>query len=167
MKKLINEKNDFSNSLINKDVIKYIIDYCFKNYQNLNQLVKDDEERNERLQYNLRRYSYKKHYSSCCEVTIKYNDERRIVLDNLEQIKDVIFNNINRLRIVLDLSYRCTSDEGEEIDRLNRFIFNFEPSNIYFTREANYSEPNIEEINNSFKQLFSQIPSYETIFSKE
>lgn len=164
----INNEYDYSNIVASVDNISYIVQYCDSIYSQFQQLIAEDEQKNERLKYEFRNYNYKKSYGESFEVKIRQkNHYNTISCKNYNSFKDAVMqgqvNNIDALEIELNLDYKRGNSDSLK-DYQNSFKVSFKPYDISFVRKANHNEFNMNDIEENIKQMLNKFSVANTIF---
>ncbi len=158
---------DYSNVVPEIQTISILAQYAYKQYDNLVKLFNENEERNEKLKLEFQNWEYKKSFSATCEVKIYNKDFYNIITcKSYESLIDVFNNNLNNVRkleIYLDLSFR-RGNELDLIEHKNLLNVSFEPYNIKFLRKSNFTDVNIDNIENEINQLLKKFRVQNTIF---
>lgn len=155
----INNEYDYSNIVASIDNISNIVQYCDSIYSQFQQLIIEDEQRNERFKYEFRNYSYKKSYGDSFEVKIRQkNHYNTISCKNFNSFKDAVMqgqvNNIDALEIELNLDYKRGNNDSLK-DYQNSFKVSFKPYDISFIRKANHNEINMNDIEENIKKMLN------------
>lgn len=164
----INNEFDYSNIVASVDNISYIVQYCDNVYSQFQQLVAEDEQKNERLKYEFKNYNYKKSYGDSFEVRIRQRGHyNTISCKNYSSFKDAVMqeqvNNIDALEIELTLDYKRGNNDSLK-DYQNSFKVSFKPYDIKFVRKANHNELNMNQVEDNIKQMLDKFQVANTIF---
>ena len=164
---VINNEYDYSNIIPTIENITYIVKYCDKIYNQFVKLVEGDENKNEKLRYDLQNYKYKKSYSEEFEVKIRNNLYNSITCKGYDSFVEAMNNkrivNVESLEIKLNLSYK-----RGKIDTLseheNSFSIVFRPYKVIFSRKSNHNEADMNQIENNINEILKIFPAVNTIF---
>ncbi len=165
----INHEYDYSNSVPEISSISYLVQYCDTLFQHLLSLIQEDEAKNERLNYNYKEYMFKKSLETGFDVSIKEKgsytggfscDDYK---DFVNAVQNGLLNNIDRLVINLSMSYR-RGKEGSLQQHDNFFTITFKPYEITFTRKSNFSDSNMDEIENNINEVLKKFKVQNSIF---
>lgn len=164
---IINNEYDFSNIVPTIEGIDYLVNYCYKMYNNLLNLCQSDEDRNKQIKYEFQHYDFKKHYTTNFEVYISDGNYKSTTLNSYDTFKEAVnkglVNNVKKLKITLDMSYK-RGDNNQMVEYNNTFIISFEPYLINLTRKANHNEENMQKIENDLISILKRFPTVNTIF---
>ena len=168
---IINNEFDYSNKVAEVENISILIQYCESLYNQLLNLINEDEEKNERLKLEFRDYQYKKSYSNIFEILIRkkntYNDISFKSLDTFnESVKSGQLVNLEKLSINLDLCYK-RGKNSDLRDYENNFKFVFKPYDIKFFRKSNHNESSMNQIEENFNKLFEHFREQKCIFNSD
>ncbi len=168
IEKQINNEYDYSNIVPDVQSITYLIQYCDSLIKYLMEMIKEDEDRNEKLKYEYREYNYKKSFDTAFEISISENN----VISHLECTSYEAFlelvnaghlNNVRKITISLNMSYN-SGKEGFVKKHENVFLISFKPYEISFSRKSNFNEPNMNEIEKNINEILSKFGVQNTIF---
>lgn len=164
----INNEFDYSNIVASVDNISYIVQYCDNVYSQFQQLVAEDEQKNERLKYEFKNYNYKKSYGDTFEVKIRVKDHfTPISCTNYNSFNDAVsqgqLKNLDSLEIELNLDYKRGNNDSLK-DHQNSFKISFKPYDIKLIRKSNHNEQNMNQIEENIKQLLNRFSVANTIF---
>ena len=164
----INNESDYSNIIASVDNIAYIVQYCDNVYSQFQQLVAEDEQKNERLKYEFKNYNYKKSYGDTFEVKIRVKDHfTPISCTNYNSFNDAVsqgqLKNLDSLEIELNLDYKRGNNDSLK-DHQNLFKISFKPYDIKLIRKSNHNEQNMNQIEENIKQLLNRFSVANTIF---
>ena len=164
---VIDKVFDYSNCLPTVENITYLIKYLEQIYNQFLQAIKEDEEKNERLKYEFKKYNYKRNFGERFEISINEKSYNTIRCTTTESFTKTVdegkVKNLRSLEIQLDLDYsRGNYDDLKKHD--NSFIITFKPYEITFQRKSNYNENNMEVIEKEINEILKQFPTAETIF---
>lgn len=164
----INNESDYSNIIASVDNIAYIVQYCDNVYTQFQQLVAEDEQKNERLKYEFKNYNYKKSYGDTFEVKIRVKDHfTPISCTNYNSFNDAVsqgqLKNLDSLEIELNLDYKRGNNDSLK-DHQNLFKISFKPYDIKLIRKSNHNEQNMNQIEENIKQLLNRFSVANTIF---
>ncbi len=167
VEKSINNEYDYSNIVPVAEYIGVLIQYCENAYNSFLELIKKDEEKNEKLKYEYKEYEYKKSFSSCFRVNIIDKNFSRIEFNSYKMYMDAVnanqLNNLDSLKIVLDVSFR-RGKEGNTKEHINTHEIIFKPYNIKYKRKSNYIDKASSNIEKDLNNLLKKFPFVDTIF---
>lgn len=166
----ISNKYDYSNIIVNAENVGLLIQGCEALYNQLMNLINEDEKRNEMLKYELRNYNYKKNYNTGFNVNA-IDKERgyrgMLEFDSYEKynkaVQDKLIIGIEKLTITLNLSYKAGHNDSL-VEYSNEFIMIFEPYNIRFERKSNHDEEYMNQVEEYINKMFNIFPVQNTIF---
>ncbi len=165
----INHEHDYSNRVIEIEIILSIVKYCEVLYEQLLKLQVEEEEKNKILKMEFRDYQYKKSFKEKLEIIIREKGKSfgNINCKNydsfLGNVKSGHLENIESLTIILNMSFRRGKETSLE-EYENLFKMDFKPYDIKFVRTSNHSDENMDQIENNFIQLFNQFKIQNSIF---
>lgn len=165
----VNNEFDYSNIVVDIQTLSYLVQYCESVYNQFQNLIIEDEQKNEKLKYEFKNYQYKKYYATKFDILVKKKDTNysSINCKSYESFVDAInnnhLNNVDSLTITLNLSYR-RGKETELVDYENEFKFIFKPWDIKFYRKSNYSEEVMNQIENNLNNILKKFKIQNSIF---
>lgn len=145
---IINKEYDYSNSIIDEKSIEYLVSYCESVYNQFNNLINEDEKRNEKLKHEFKNYNYKNTYTKNYEIRIREKEHSTTRLKNYETFCEYIKTkkrNIEQLEIELNLNYKRGTNLSYK-EHENIFKISFKPYDIKFTRKSNYNEQIMNQV---------------------
>ena len=164
---VINNEKDYSNIIPTPENIASLVQYCEQIYNQFAKLVEDDENRNNKIKYELQNYSFKKCYGQQLELIIREKNFNTINCKNynsyVELYKNGQLKNLDSLEINLELNYQ-TGMNASLITHENLFKIKFKPYEISFIRKSNFKNFNMERIENTINDILSNFPVANTIF---
>ena len=167
-KEIINNEYDFSNIIPTEESVKYLVEYLNGLNDKFSQIIKEDEEKNERLKYEYRVYTYKNHFSKGLSISIFTGSVGNYIDCNDYQsfesaIKDGNLKNVSRLRIDLNLDFARGMNNSLD-QHENAFSIVFKPYDITFIRKSNHNDPIMNEIEKQIINILNQFPVANSIF---
>lgn len=168
IEKIINNEYDYSNIVASIENISYIVQYLDSVYSWFQQLIVEDEQKNEKLKYEYQNYNYKKSFGSGFEVKIKQKGSySSISYRNYNSFNVAAgegqFNNIDLLEIELNLDYKRGNNDSLK-EYKNLFKISFKPYDIKFIRKSNHNEQNMNQVEENVKQMLNKFQIINTIF---
>lgn len=165
--KIILNEYDYSNAIVNKEYISYVIKYLDDVFRNFINLIKLDEEKNDKLKLEYRNYQYKKKFSEVFEISIKTKNYNIIRCNSFSEFEQLVklgnLDNINELDIRLCLDYK-SGLYNSLVDYNNLFDIKIKPYDIKFIRKSNHKEESINQIENNIDEMLKKFPTINTIF---
>ena len=165
--KLTNNAFDYSNIIPLGQYIAILVQYCETECNKYLQLIKEDEERNEKIKYEYQNYQYGKIYQTSLTITICDKNFKYIECKNAKAFNEAIqnkqVNNVKSLTIELNICFKRGQNENIK-DHNNEFILQFEPYEITFTRKSNFNDIAMNQIENNINELLKKFPKVDTIF---
>lgn len=164
---VINNEFDYSNCLPTAECVSYLVKYMYEVYENLLNMMNQDEEKNKQFKREYKEWSYKKTYGDRFEVYIRERTYNNIICKDystfISAIEDGNLKNVIGLSIRLDLDFR--RGKGEDLtDFENSYSVIFEPFSIIFARKSNNKDSNMNQIENNIKLILDKFPTCNTIF---
>ena len=164
---VIDNSFNYSDCLPTIDNITYLIKYCDEVYNQFIKVIQEDEEKNERLKYEFKKYNYKKNFGEKFEIAITektYNTIKCKTKESfLKTVEEGKVKNLRSLEIELDLDY-SRGEYNNYKDHDNSFTITFKPYEIVFQRKSNYEDNNMDAIENGINEILKKFPIVETIF---
>ena len=166
MEVTINREYDYSNIVPEIDKVQLLVEYCSKVYENFIKLVDEDEAKNEKIKYEFKNYTYKRHFGEEFSVTI-YHEYNHVDCKNYQSFMELVssnqVSNINRLDIELDINFkRGTGDNLETYE--NKYKISFKPYDIKFIRNSNRKDEEFETIEDNIKKILNVFKQQNSIF---
>jgi hypothetical protein len=171
--KIIENVFDYSNVIPTKDSVFALIKYCEQIYNNLVQIMNNEEERNMKLKDDYKEYKYK---NSGTSFEIHVNSDNyagsysNYYCKNLEMLENLYKEGklpfVTNLTISMELSFRRGRGYLNYSVQRHEHIFKivFKPYNISFTRNSNVDDEEIRIIENNINNVFSKFNTVNTIF---
>ena len=164
---VINNEYDYSNCLPTVECVSYLIKYMYEMYENLLNMINQDEEKNKQFRPEYKEWTYKKSFGERFEVYIKEKTYNNITCKDynsfVSAVADGNLKNVTGLSIKLELDFkRGTGDNLTDFE--NSFYVNFEPFSTTFARKSNNKDSNMDQIENNIKMILEKFPTYNTIF---
>jgi len=165
----VSNEFDYSNIVAEIQTVSYLVQYCEALYNQLINMITEDEQRNEKLKSEFRNYQYKKSFNTKLEVSIKEKGQSftGMTCKNYESFVEAVNNghlkNVDSITITLDMSYKRGKDMAMR-EHENSFKFVFKPYDIKFIRKSNHNEENMNQIENNFNQILKQFKIQNSIF---
>jgi len=165
----IRNEFDYSNIVAEIQPISYLVQYCESLFNQLMNMINEEEQRNEKLKSEFRNYQYKKSYTTKFEVSIKEKGQSfsgmtcKSYESFLEAVNGGHLKNVDSITITLDMNYKRGKDMSLQ-EHENSFKFVFKPYDIKFTRKSNFSEVNMNQVENNFNQILKQFKTQNSIF---
>ena len=164
---VIDNSFDYSNVIATIDNVSILVKYCDQIANQFLNIIKADEERNERIKYEFKNFKYRKTYSETLEISISEKSFNRVSYKTYELFKKAIsenkIKNLRELKITLNLDFfRGTYDNQNRHD--NSFEISFEPYKITFIRKSNYKDDEMDDIENGINEVLKSFPTINTIF---
>lgn len=167
-KGIVNNEFDYSNIIVTSSLVAHLVKYLDQIYNNFQELIQEDEEKNKRFKPEYKEYKYKKMYRDDLEIAIYsklYNNH--IMCNDYETFKSAIddgnLNNVRKLDINLYLNFK--RGKGNDLDEhKNEFIISFEPYDIRFIRKSNHNDANMNKLEEQINAILSNFPTANTIF---
>jgi hypothetical protein len=164
--KAINNYYDYSNALVDEQCILILAKYIDSVYQNILSISASDEQKNEQIKWEYRKYDYKKGYIKL-EFLMRDKNYGSFTCENSASLANFIkegkISNLSSLemRLVIDYS-RGTSNNLVYMN--NSFILNFKPYEINFKRISNSNDQYMNQVETSINDILKQFKKYNTIF---
>ncbi len=166
-KAIINNEYDYSNVLPTVESIRYMVEYCSDIYQQFLQLVEKDEEKNCQFREEYRNYEYRKDFNSGFYVFIREKNSQNISCDDKEDfiaaIEDGNLKQVSSISIRLELHFSKGNSYRLESHK-NVFLIAFEPYSIRFSRQSNFKDENMDQIEESIHKIFKSFAIANTVF---
>lgn len=164
----INREFDYSNSIPTAQNIAYIVQYCENVYNQFKKNIEEDEQKNERLKYEYKNYNFKRAFTEKFEVQIKQKETYKTIdcknySSFVECINNGLLKSVDSLKIELYLDYK-KGKEGSLQEHNNQFEISFKPYDIKFTRNSNFQEENMNQIENNINTMLTKFQAANTIF---
>lgn len=163
----INNEYDYSNIVASAANIGSLVQYCENVYNQLTNLIEEDERKNEQLKQEYRNYTWKKNYGMRFEVSVRQKNFNSFSCKTLGSYMDALRNNqlsqVSSLTIDLDLSFK----RGEGLNLNNHehsFKIIFKPYEISFIRKSNYNDPHMNQVEENLKSILSKFQVANSIF---
>lgn len=170
-KEVFNEY-DYSNIVPEVEPITYLVRYCDTVYNQLLDMMKQEEKKNEKLKSEYRFYEYKKNYNTKFEVVIRKKSKEYTSLNNvecdsynkfMEAVNDGHLKNVDSLVIKLNLSYKKGKDY-ELTNYDNSFKISMNPYDIKLIRKSNHAEDIMNQIENTLNDILKKFKTQDSIF---
>ncbi len=166
-KAVIKNEYDYSGVIPTVDNIAYLVQYCDQMNKQLTELVKEDTEKNKQYKDEYKEYKFGKSYGQGFSVYVSNKDYSGLTINDNEEfllaIKAGKLKNIHRLVITLNMDFR-RGVGSNPAEHENTFEIVFEPYDIKFTRKSNFSDPDMDQIEEQINSMMSQMPTTNTIF---
>lgn len=165
----ISREFDYSNSVPEIKYILFLAQYCDSYYKQLIKMCEEDEEKNAKLKSEYKNFQYKKSYNARYEVAIKEkgNSFSNLSCKTYESFVEVVntghLNNVESVIITLDLSFKRGMDKTMR-EHENLFKIAFKPYNIVFTHKSNYTDQNMDQIENIINEIMKKFKVQDSIF---
>lgn len=166
-KSIINNETDYSNKLATIEKITELISICDNIYTQFTDITQKEEEKNKQFKEEYKEYTYKKHWGTKFEISIRNKSYNTITCDNLNTFKTAIndgnLKEVDALTIYLNLDFK----RGKGLDleeHENEFKITFKPYDIKLLRKSNHNDQDINQIENVLKDTISKFPESNTIF---
>ena len=165
----INHQFDYSNSIADISNVINLIKYGDTCYNQLIQICEQEEEKNSKLKQDYKFYQYKKMYTTKYEILIREKNSsfQTLTLKGYEQFMEAVnngqLNNVEKLIIELNLSYK-RGKYLEEKEHENIFKISFQPYNIVFSRQSNYEDEGMNQMENAINNMLKNFQVINTIF---
>ena len=170
-KEVFNEY-DYSNIVAEIEPITYLVRYCDSVYNQLLDMMHQEEEKNEKLKSEYRFYEYKKNYNTKFEIEIRKKSKDFAPINSIEcdsynkfmeAVNDGHLKNVDSLVIELNLSYKKGKDyELKTYD--NSFKISMKPYDIKLTRKSNHEEDIMNQIENALNDILKKFKTQDSIF---
>ena len=158
---------DYSNVIPEIDPIMYIAKYFDSLYNQLLELVAQDEEKNKKLTTEYKNFTYGKAFSASFEIAIRGTDFKTITCKSLAEFDSAVKNgtvkNVDRLKIELNMDFE-RGKGNNLVKNENEFLVIFEPYKITFTRTSNNSDSDMDAIEANINKIFERFKKMDTIF---
>lgn len=157
------------NLIIQIQALSYLIKYCDDLFKQFIGMVKEEEQRNEKLKYEFQDYKYKKVYNTRFEVSIKDRGQSfssmtcKSYESFIEAVNNKHLNNVSGVTIILDISYK-RGKNMEFDEHKNNFQFIFKPYDIKFIRKSSFNEIDMNQLENNFNLILKQFKVQNSIF---
>ena len=166
----VNHEHYYPNILAVREYVENLVSFCDKACRVLQGKIDEDERKNESLERDRRKYDYKQVYGTGLRVFIMNKSGAHSTYDNESAFRAAAtsgrLNDVTMLEIDLSLSFG--RGIGDEIDEHhNKFSFSFKPYEIKFTRDSNFSNPEMDELEEQLIKLLEDFPATKTIFTPE
>lgn len=165
---IISNTIDFSNKVITIDSLLQLVKYLDDVYQDFAEQCRRDEQANERLKYEYRRYTHKPSALSGLRIAIyPANIIQPIGCRNFADFHNLTvsnsINNVRRIIIDMELNYSSGNDSSM-VRHDNKFTLNFEPYDITLTRRSSDNDQYINQVANNIASIFYAMETRNTIF---
>ncbi len=170
-KEVFNEY-DYSNIVPEVEPITYLVRYCDTVYNQLLDMMRQEEEKNEKLKSEFRFYEYKKNYNTKFEVVIRKKSKDFASINSIEcdsynkfmaAVNDGHLKNVDSLVIKLNLSYKKGKDY-ELTNYDNSFKISMNPYDIKLIRKSNHAEDIMNQIENTLNDILKKFKTQDSIF---
>ncbi|MBO4813215.1 hypothetical protein J5491_03670 [Candidatus Saccharibacteria bacterium] len=166
----VNHEHNYPDILVVREYVENLVSFLDKAYRVFLKKVEDDTSKNNALEPNQRNYSYKERYGSFFKVYIYTSAGGSSSYDSDSAFRSAVTD--GRLNGVKDLSVSlefCFGRglEGAIEDHRDAFKISFQPYDIKFTRDSNFSDPEMDALEEQIVKLLEDFPSTKTIFSPE
>lgn len=163
----VNNVYDYSNAIVTEEEIAYLVQYLDHTYNQLVELINEDEKRNEKLKYELQNYTYKESFGKALSITVYNKNYSNVTCNNYASFMELINNkqlrNVGHINIQMDLNYR-RGNNNNLVSHNNSFKIVFKPYDISFVRQSNFQEEEMDQIENYINQVLKSFPVANTIF---
>lgn len=160
---------DFSKTIPYRENILQVIEYMDKVYNMLENLIKEDEEKNKKYSSEYKNYMYKKNYNKEFSITIFYKDAKINNLTSYEQLysglMSGILKGISKINIKLNMSFNRGNDSLLE-EHIHEFKLNIKPYEITLSRNSNVSDDEANEVFNAIFNMMNKMDKVDTIFTE-
>lgn len=163
----ISNEYDYSNVIPTAQNIGNLVQYCDAIYNQLLNLIEEDEKKNIQLKEEYRNYTWKKSYNMNFEVSIKQKNYNNISCKNHSSYQDALNSGqVNHLTsLVIDTNLSFKRGEGMKLqEHQNSFKIVFKPYEISFLRKSNYNDPHMNQIEENIKSILNKFETVNTIF---
>lgn len=166
----VNNIFDYSNIIVNVDILSYMVQYLDNVYLQFQKLLEDDEKKNTRLKSEFKNFEYKKTYDDGFEVKIKQKNHYNYVLCKnyssfMNSVSQGVLNNVESVEIKLRLNYKRGENNINVLKKHdNIFEIYFHPYDISFKRISNYNEQIMNQVEENINIIFKKFPVANSIF---
>lgn len=165
---IINNEYDYSNILPTVECVLYLVQYCDQIYNQLIKFQIEDEEKNKQFKEEYREYKFKKKYSQGLDIYIKERSyHNNITCKDYNAFKSAVddgnLNNVVGVDIKLHMDFE-RGHFGKYEFHENTFTIIFKPYEITFSRQSNYNDPNMSEIEKQINEILKKFPVANCIF---
>ena len=164
---VISNEYDYSNIVPTIECVTYLVQYCENVYKQFVALIDEDENRNKQFKEEYKNYNYKRSFGEHFEVYIREKSYNSIICKDFTSFKSAVsaghLNNTNGLEIKIDLDYKRGKSDNF-IHHENNFTIIFKPYEIKFSRKSTHNEKDMNQVENTIKDILSKFPSINSIF---
>ena len=166
----INHEYFFPNILAVREYVENLVAFCDGARRTLQKNIDEDERKNESVELSQRKYDYKKLYDGATNLRIFVYDNSGSSsnYDGESAFRAAAssgrLNDIAHLDIDLTLSFG--RGIGNEIDaHKNVFSISFKPYDIKLVRDSNFSDPEMDALEEQLIKMMEDFPTAKTIFT--
>ena len=158
---VIEHIHNVTNALVTVDKLIDLVRYCFDEYNKLNKLIEEDEEKNAPLKQEYQQYQYGNSYGNSFRIYIYRSHINDVKITSFQEFENAcrngIVKNVYKLDINLNLDYYTGNHE-------NKFTITFKPFDILIERKSNHVETSMDAVEKNICEYIDKFDKVDTIF---